>query len=284
MQDVALAVEGVEQIADLLDAVHLAAFQQVGFPGHHVIGVLAVLAQRLAGDVHGRLHEHVHLRAVRVHGAQQPLADIVQVAAGVGLVDVVGGLAQLHLGVVPAGLDNAVLHLGAVDHQHHQHPLAGKGQKLHLPQGGHVTARHRHQARHAGQFRQAARGLGDQRLGRLVRCQHLAQLVAQAGVIRALHGAGRQQGVHVKPVAAFGGHPAGGGMGAGQQPHVFQFRHQVTDGGRADRQAAAGGQGLGAHRLAVADVALHQRHQQPLFAFVQFQLGHTSITRDEPSV
>jgi hypothetical protein len=34
----------------------------------------------------------------------------------------------------------------------------------------------------------------------------------------------------------------------------------------------------------VADVALHQRHQQPLFAFVQFQLGHTSITRDEASV
>ena len=124
MQDIALVIKGVEQVPQLMQIVRFCGLEQVGFAGDHIIRTLRLTAQGLVGHLHGSTHQHIHLRPVRVHGVQQAIADAVQIAAAIGVIDIVGGLAQFCFVVVPIGMNDAVLHLGAVDHQHHQHPLA----------------------------------------------------------------------------------------------------------------------------------------------------------------
>ena len=57
--------------------------------------------------------------------------------------------------------------------------------------------------------------------------------------------------------ADFGGHPAGAGVGRGQQPRVLQFLQHRTDRGGRQVDAARARQRLGADRLAAGDIALH---------------------------
>ena len=134
MQDIALVIEGIEQVSQLAQVFRLGGLNQVGLPGDHIIGIGPLGAQCLVRHRHRRLHQGIHLLTVGVHGVQQTIADTVQVTARIGVIDVIGRLAQLHLIVIPVGMNNAVLHLGAVNHQHHQHPLARQRQELHLPQ------------------------------------------------------------------------------------------------------------------------------------------------------
>ena len=262
MQDIALVVEGIEQVAQLVDAVGLGGIQQIGLSGHHVIRLFFPgLPQGLTGHVEGGPHQRVHLRPVRRHGAQQAVTDGVQVTTTVGVIDVVGGLAQFRLIVLAGGMDDTVLHFGAVHHQNHQHALTGQRQELHLPQRADLASWRRHQTGHAGQFRQSTGCLGHQLLRRLIRCQQLAQFITQLLVIRAAHGAGRQQRIHIEAIPTLGGHPARRSVGTDQQPQILQFRHDIADGRRAYRQAAPLGQGFRAHWLAVTDVTFHQGHE-----------------------
>ncbi len=91
-------------------------------------------------------HHLVHVRVGFGELAQDLLAHLLQRVAAEVLVQIVRGALQLIRGVAPLGLDDAVLHLAVVVHQHHQHAVLAQGHELELAHLRGARARQRHDA------------------------------------------------------------------------------------------------------------------------------------------
>ena len=60
---------------------------------------------------------------VGLHGIEQRLPHLAEIAAREALIDHIRGLLQLDLRIRPAGVNDAVLHVALVDDQDHQHAI-----------------------------------------------------------------------------------------------------------------------------------------------------------------
>ena len=95
-----------------------------------------------------------------------------------------------------------------------------------------------------------------------------SRLAAQLGERRIVleRRARLQQRIDEEAIALVGGHAAGGGVRRANKAELLEVGHDVADGRRGRGQARLAGQGAGADRLPVADIAADQHPQQQLFA------------------
>ena len=270
VQDVALFVEGLEQPLELVDAGELGEAHQVGLPGDHVFdragrrpGLLVQALRHRDGVEHLLVEPRVRFLQL----AQHLLVHLGERAAAAVLVEEIGGAPQLLGAVVALELDDAVLHLAVVHHQHDQHPVLGQADELDLRQRRRLRQRQRDQARELREVGQELRGRGDQRLrlaGRKV------ELAAQRRELERFGGELRlEQLVDEEAVATVGRHSARRGVRRGDESERLEVRHHVADRGRAQRQPGLTRQCTRADRLALANVALYQHAQQVLGALRQ---------------
>src|SRR6266853_1270141 len=79
----------------------------------------------------------------------------------------------------------------------------------------------------------------------------------------------RKQSIDEETIAAGGGNPSRGGMGARDAAEVLQVGHHVADRGWAQIQAGVARQCARADRLTLGDIALHEGLEQDLRSTVQ---------------
>jgi hypothetical protein len=152
------------------------------------------------------------------------------------------------------------LHIALRGHDDDQKTALGQAQEFDVPEHGRTLGRHDH----PDKLRQVRQELG--RVG-----NDLLRLVGlQTGCLK-LFALGREHGVDKQAVATGRRNPASRSVRAGNQPQIFQIRHDVPDGGWRQLQAGSLGQGSGAHGLTVGDVALHQGFEQQLGTIVEHQ-------------
>jgi len=142
-----------------------------------------------------------------------------------------------------------------------QDALVRKCQKLDVAESRGLAFAGNHDAREVGELGQKLRGRADETL-RVVRMKIVLEL-ADLDAVELLD---REQGVDEETVAARGGNPSRGGVGARDEAEFLQVGHDVPDRGRAQIQAGVARQRARADRLAFGDIALHQGLEQDLRA------------------
>jgi len=262
VQEVALLVEGLEQPAQLLDTGELGDPHEVRLALDHVFDlVLAAGVEHLLSDGDGIQHDLIHVSARLGELAQQLLAHLAQRAAAELLVEVIRGTLELVRRIMALELDDAVLHLAVVEHQHDEHPVLREPDEFHL--------RHRRLAgTRQGDDTRELRGGGKQlrhgrdELGRVVAAR--LEMPAHLGRRRIIERAQLQQRVDEEAVALVGRHAPGRRVGRGDESKLLQIRHDVADRGRRQLQPRLARERARADRLAIADVALDEGAQQLL--------------------
>ena len=208
LQDLALAGERLEQLAQPIHVGQLLQAHQPGLPGqHHVVEhpIEMVGQQRLLGQFHRLGQQRFHLGPGTFEVAQQGGADIGDGAAGKVSVEVVGDALEFAGVVNTARLQDPVLHVVVGEHQDRQHPLAVERDEIDAPERELLALGHAHHADEMGHRRQQLRRAAQQCLGARPR----RQLRAQAGDLVLGQRPHLQQRVDEQPVARHGRNPAG---------------------------------------------------------------------------
>jgi hypothetical protein len=201
---------------------------------------------------------------VRVRLGELPqdlLARLAQRPSSELLVEVVRGALELIGREAALELDDAVLHLAVVEDEHYQHPVLGQRHEFDLGDRGRAGARQGDDAGEPGRAREQLRD-GRNQVGGAVATR--LDLAADLGGRRLIERTQLQQRIDEEAVTLVGRHPAGGGMGRGDEAELLEIRHHVADRSRGKLQARFARQGTRADRLAVADVGLDQDPQQVL--------------------
>ncbi|KAG0776785.1 hypothetical protein G6F22_012329 [Rhizopus arrhizus] len=256
LQDLALAGEQLEQLAQALQVGQVLHAHQPGLAGHqHVVGRWL---QGLLSQLDAVRQQLLQFGTGVAQLQQQAGADLGHRQPGEMGVEVVGDLLQLPRRELLAGLDDPVLYLVVGEHQDRQHPAPVQRHEIDLAEGELLAPWRADHADEVAHRRQQLRGAAQQGLGAAAAGQLLAQ-AGQFALPRRLH---LPQAVDEHPVAMRGRNAPGRGMRRGQQPQVLQVTEDVADGGRADLQAGHTRQRLRADRLAVLDITRDQRAQQ----------------------
>ena len=211
-------------------------------------------------------HHLVQVLARFLQLAEQVLAHGAQLLAAELLIQIVRGAPQLLGAVVALELQDAVLHLAPVDDQDRQHAVIRQRHEFDLAQRGVALARQGHDAGEPRHARQHLRSRCDQRLGVV---GVLAEARLDRGDLVVLERLILEQRVDEEPVALVGRDAAGRGVRRSDEAELFEIRHHVADGRRAQVQPEVARQRARADRLAVADIVLDQQLQQLLGALIQ---------------
>ncbi len=270
VQYVALLVERIEQALQLLDVGELGEAHQIRLAGDHDVGghlAVGTLAEHLLRHADGIEHQLVHVAAGFLQLRQQLLAHVTELAAAELLVEEVRRAAQLLRLESALELQDPVLHLAAVDDQDREHPLVRQPEELDLRDRRVRLARDRHDAGELREAREELRGGADQRARVVrVRAEALLEHVEDAEV-DAARGAHLEQRVDEEAIALVGRHAPGGGVRGADEAELLEVGHDVAHGRGGELQPRLARQRARADRLAVADVGLDERRQQPAGAF-----------------
>src|SRR5947207_1000057 len=125
VQEVAFLVERLEQPPQLLDARELGRAHEVGLALDDVLepALTGAALEHLLRDRDRLQHDLVHVGVRLGELAQDLLARLGERAPAELLVEIVRGAFELVGREVTLELDDAVLNLAVVEHQHHQHPV-----------------------------------------------------------------------------------------------------------------------------------------------------------------
>ena len=191
------------------------------------------------------------------------MTNLVETQARVILVENVGSFDQLRGRERSFRVQDAVLNVALRGDDDQQDAVFRETQEFDVAEAGGAAWRHHH-AREVGQFRKEERCGSDEPLAVVS-----VELILELLYLRLVERFEREQRINEKPVSARGRDPAGRRVGARNEAHLLEIRHDVADARRTEVEPRKFRQGARPHRLALRDIALDQDLQQNLCSFIQ---------------